>query len=217
MFRCTRVLHNLYGNKDVLEESARKFGICELDDWYKVSTKNLQEDPVLDNLLNKNYNGSLWNALQESYPEHKWIPWKFSTRQYMKSFWNKKENQLIYFNWLGKELGFKMLEDWYKLQLKDLVDNGGSFFVEKHRNSLPKIMQSIYPDVEWLPWKFDRFSKGFWNDPQSQRSFFDWLGRKLGYKDINDWCNLNLDLIQKNGGAVLMQRIFNNSVEEVRP
>ena len=51
------------------------------------------------------HNGSPFQALQAAYPEHEWLPWKFSNTP--KGFWEKKENQKKFFDWLGKEIGYK--------------------------------------------------------------------------------------------------------------
>jgi hypothetical protein len=50
----------------------------------------------------------------------------------------------------------------------------------------------MYPDYEWLPWKFTFTPKGFWSDQQNQRAFIDWVGKQLKYKNKEDWYNISV-------------------------
>ena len=45
--------------------------------------------------------------------EKEWLPWKFETVP--NGFWNDKNNQRNFLEWLGNELGFKNQDDWYKV------------------------------------------------------------------------------------------------------
>ena len=48
-------------------------------------------------------------------PNVKWLRWKFNVP---KKYWTVKENQILYLNWLGDQLGFKNYEDWYNITMK---------------------------------------------------------------------------------------------------
>jgi len=65
--------------------------------------------------------------LRIAYPEHKWLPWKFAHKPV--SFWRSLDNQREYLDWLGKELKFTRMEDWYKITGKDFARNGGKRFL----------------------------------------------------------------------------------------
>ena len=47
------------------------------------------------------------------YPEHNWLPWKFS--QVTRGYWTKIENQRKYMEWLQKELKIENWEEWYQV------------------------------------------------------------------------------------------------------
>jgi hypothetical protein len=50
--------------------------------------------------------------LSDIYPEHEWVPWKFRVNT---GFWNDITNQREYMNWVGKQLNYKEMSDWYKI------------------------------------------------------------------------------------------------------
>ncbi len=48
------------------------------------------------------------------YPEYKWLPWKFNMMTH-KIFWNDKNNQKVFLDYVAKELNFMSKEDWYTI------------------------------------------------------------------------------------------------------
>jgi hypothetical protein len=74
--------------------------------------------------------------------------------------------------------------------MKDLRDLGGSYIVEK-RGSVPYyIFSEIYPEYEWLPWRFNRVVPGYWDDVNNQKKFMEWASKELKIKDMSDWYNV---------------------------
>ena len=45
----------------------------------------------------------------------------------------------------------------------------------------------MYPEYEWLPWKFVRVPRGFWADTNNQKKFLNWAQNELGIKNYTDW------------------------------
>ncbi len=53
------------------------------------------------------------------------------------------------------------------------------------------LLPSVYPEHEWLPWKFRRHTPtGFWNDQSNQRKFVEWAATELQVKEMDDWYNI---------------------------
>ena len=50
------------------------------------------------------------------FPEYNWLPWKFSVVPL--GYWNNKDNQLKYMNWLAIQLNINIIEDWYNVTNK---------------------------------------------------------------------------------------------------
>ena len=74
--------------------------------------------------------------------------------------------------------------------LKDIADLGGKALLNQPGNSIPTILSVVYPEHEWLPWKFDSCPRHFWTVPANQRKFMDWAAKELNIKDMSDWYNI---------------------------
>jgi hypothetical protein len=57
----------------------------------------------------------------------------------------------------------------------------------KYNDSPSLLLSNVYPEYEWLPWRFVNGPKNFWNDVNNSKKFLDWAGKQLGVKEINDW------------------------------
>lgn len=99
-------------------------------------------------LLEKLFAGSLVKALQFAYPGHEWLPWKFE-QSVPVHFWDQKDHQRQFMNWLGNELGFKEMQDWYRVTWKDIQEKGGSGLLDKYRGSPSQLVQTVYPEHVW--------------------------------------------------------------------
>ena len=120
-----------------------------MNDYYRISP-----DDVIQYggraLLEKVYEGSLSAALQSVYPEHKWYPWLFNKQKLMRGFWNDKQHQKQFLDWLGQELKYEHLDDWYNIRLEDITDNGGRSLLSNYYDNSPfKLIKSVYPQHTW--------------------------------------------------------------------
>jgi hypothetical protein len=50
-----------------------------------------------------------------------------------------------------------------------------------------ELLSAVYPEQEWLPWKFDWISQTYWEDINNQRKFLEWAGKQLNIKEMSDW------------------------------
>jgi hypothetical protein len=67
-----------------------------------------------------------------------------------------------------------------------LCDIGGSTLLFTQYNGSPSaLLSKVYPDYNWLPWKFAKSPNEFLS--QNQRKFMDWAANKLNIKDMTDW------------------------------
>ena len=55
----------------------------------------------------------------------------------------------------------------------------------------------MYPDFDWLPWKFEQCPKHYWNDPKNVRKYMDWAGTQLGIKQLTDWYKISFTVKKK--------------------
>jgi hypothetical protein len=98
------------------------------------------------------------------------------------------------------------------MSIKDLKANGGTaLFDYYYSKSVPQMIEAVYPFHKWFRWKFSQnIERGYWNNDIHQRDFLDWLGNQLNFKLMQDWCNLSLRQIVKNGGLSLLAKYGNS-------
>ena len=46
---------------------------------------------------------------------------------------------------------------------------------------------SLYPEYDWLPWKFVNCPRNVWTVEKNQRKFMEWAGNELKIKEMGDW------------------------------
>jgi hypothetical protein len=75
-----------------------------------------------------------------------------------------------------------------RLKFQDIEKFGGSAILVKHYNNSPtQMLSTLYPEYDWLPWKFVQCPRNFWSDKKNHRKFLDWASEQLKIKDKNDW------------------------------
>ena len=131
-----------------------------------------------------------------------------------RGFWKKKENQKKFFDWLGKELGYKTLDDWYNITISIIDKHGGGSMLDTFYNGSPsKALKAVYPEHKWMPWRFKKSPKGFWkhflseieqgkNHKEILKSgelelLMKWMEEKLQIKHLDDWYRVSLHQIDK--------------------
>jgi len=73
--------------------AAKELGISLLEDWYKVSTKQIDSMRGSGLLHSKELGRSLHKALKKAYPTHNWLVWKF--KRAPKGSWNVSSDQFV--------------------------------------------------------------------------------------------------------------------------
>jgi hypothetical protein len=140
-YRCWESKENILQYLDWLKE---KLNYTSMEDWYKVSTKDF-EDNYGEGLLAR-YNECRIKCLQDVY-EYNWLPWKF--RAVYKGFWNDIKNCKAYMDWLFNELNYSSLEDFYNLPARTIEKYKGGSLLSIYNKSVYKILKACYPEVSW--------------------------------------------------------------------
>jgi hypothetical protein len=98
---------------------------------------------------------------------------------------------------IATDLQVKQMDDFYNLvstnvtlfhSFSNLQDfkNKGEVLLKHYKH--PQVMLStLYPDHDWLPWKFETAPNHFWDDIQNQRKFLIWAEKQLNVKEPADW------------------------------
>ena len=197
-------------HRSFFDNLQKQMNFKSLDDFYHISQNDIKTHGG-QILLDKVYDGSFYHALQSVYPDHKWLAWKFS-QKVPQGYWNDINNKREFMNWLGKQLGYQKMDDWYNLHWKDIAKYGGWSLLMKYNGSPSQILQSVYPEHKWIIWMFNSVSTGFWDIKENQKEFMNWLQKQLGYSKLDDWYNLTQKDIVNNGGVSLLTR-YNSPAE----
>jgi hypothetical protein len=164
------------------------------------------------------------------FPEHDWLEWQFAKPD--PNFWASDDNKRRALEWAGNKLGVKNMEDWYQIRRSQLIEIGGTLVVsfikidatrllemshsltgclsgsEGHQlvshlpATMPEILRSVYPQHQWLDWKFVSTKKGFWNEPNNRKAFMLWVGETLGVKELSDWARISYAEVTALGGSL---------------
>lgn len=92
------------------------------------------------------------------------------------SFGRAKKISENFFDWLQLKLGFKEMDGWYTIKQEEINKHGGQGLLRHHYNCSPsKALQEVYPEHNWLLWKFNSIPKSYWDAKNHQREFLEWL------------------------------------------
>jgi hypothetical protein len=112
---------------------------------------------------------------------------------------------------LAAKLNIQKLEDWYKVQRKILLQEGGSFVNTYYSGSMIKgntidlfilknktALQAVYPELQW------QSSGSYWKHISNQKLFFDQLAIKLNIQQPEDWYRVSKATILREGGQFIV-------------
>jgi hypothetical protein len=84
------------------------------------------------------------------------------------------------------------------IKIKDIFGVDGGSVLWKHNNSLALALSKVYPEYEWLPWKFEKSPNKYWDNKENQKFFMNWLAKQLNIKELNDWYKVTLKVTTTN-------------------
>jgi hypothetical protein len=183
--------------RDALESIGRlKFGVRELDDWYRVSVTDVISDL---SFINSHYKGSLLRALRHLYPHHNWKPLQKRQLSVPRGHWMDQNTQRDALQRFGREHGVKELDDWYQVSATR-ASTALSFINSQYNGSLLRALRHLYPQHNWKPLKQQqRAPRGYWSDLTAQRDALERFGREhLGVQRLDDWHTVSVSDVIKN-------------------
>jgi hypothetical protein len=96
---------------------------------------------------------------------------------------------------------FKYPEDFYKLSANEISRRGGGELLKQYSHP-HELLSSVYPEHEWLPWKFEQIPLSYWDNVNNQRKFMDWAGKQLKINEMSDWYKITRKV--REGTSYLM-------------
>ena len=187
----------------------KKLGYTTMDDWYKISAKDIHNNYGCG-LLRGYYNASPCKLLIEMNPNYNWVIWKF--KMVPRGYWKDIKHHKEYMEWLKQELGYTTPEDWYKISGKDIKNNYGSgLLLSYYNDSHIKLVIEMYPKYNWVIWKFQMVPQSYWKDIKHHKEYMEWLKLELGYTTMEDWYKISEKDIYTNYGSGLLTHYYNSS------
>ena len=194
------------GSIEHLKDISEKHGLFELEDWYE---KKIYE--LIGNSFDKYWKKSYLEFLECIFPNRKIHFWKLE--RVKSDLWIDQTYLNQYMDWLGIQLGFNKIEDWYKLSQQDLVTNYGYGAYHSY-GSVPDLLKAFLGSSFPNPWKLNEAPKGFWEVKENQKLFLLDLGSKLNFKKPEDWYSISSKNIHEHGGRGLLKH-YGSMVEAI--
>ena len=69
---------------------------------------------------------------------------------------------------------------------------GGAGLLQEYKGSPIALLSAVYPDYDWLPWKFSRCAHGYWDSLDNQKKFLEWAGKEWEIKNMEDWYKVKM-------------------------
>lgn len=172
-------------------------------DWYRLKHEDMARNSG-GTVANLYWRGSPIRAVMECFPDYEWQEWFFT--QVPATFWRHRKNRLRYLAWLGEQLGFRQMEDWYRASTRDFSRHRGGSLLLEFRSSVSDTVMACFPKYPWKEWLFARMPTGFWNKRESCRRYMKWLGQRLGFQCLDDWYGVTRKNFRENSGGMLLRR-----------
>jgi hypothetical protein len=157
-FKLTRrVWENVSNRNQFLQWAADELGVTKMEDWYQVSVPQISSLDGGSSLV-AYFGGSLPSAIMVTMSHHTWLPWLFNPAP--RALFENADQRRRYMEWLGKQLGFSRMEDWYTITKVHFEKNkGASLLAHSFGNSARRAAMETFPDHSWLPSRFGASSE----------------------------------------------------------
>jgi hypothetical protein len=125
-----------------MESLAKKLQLRTLEDWYQVSSEDLQREGAMAILTR--YDSPL-QTLTNIFPEYNWRPWRFA--RIPPGFWTRKNNVREFFEWfidqLPPNINLALVPRQYIVKL------GGSSLVSGTNVDMISLLAKYFPEKDW--------------------------------------------------------------------
>jgi hypothetical protein len=121
---------------------------------------------------------------------------------------------------VGEKIGIKDgdLSLWYSIAYADAVKHGFAELLRKY-DSLYDLLRNIYPDYDWMPWRFATIPKGASDDPEVMSKALKFVEKELKMTQPEDWYRVSVSQLSQIGVHHLLAKngsVFRN-LKKFRP
>eukprot|EP01122_Echinamoeba_exundans_P011235 TRINITY_DN4400_c0_g1_i1.p1 TRINITY_DN4400_c0_g1~~TRINITY_DN4400_c0_g1_i1.p1 ORF type:complete len:204 (-),score=27.30 TRINITY_DN4400_c0_g1_i1:483-1094(-) len=122
------------------------------------------------------------------------------------NYWNDVATQKRLFDAIAVSMSISSPEQWYKIRLADIYKHGGGSVIRHYYGSnLARALAAVYPDHEWLPWRFPSVPRTIWLSMEMRNKFREYAMRQLRIATEADWAAVSAQQIAALGGRGLLQ------------
>jgi hypothetical protein len=75
-------------------------------------------------------------------------------------YWLEIDNQIKHWNTVASKLKIVEPSQWYKVNWRELYNQGSGPLLKLYNNSIYDALKSAYPNICWQPWQFETVPKG---------------------------------------------------------
>ena len=150
---------------------------------------------------------SYFNLLKLIYPNHNWDI--FNTNyNFPKNFFDIKENQKNYLNYIGKHnFDIISLDDWYSISSIEFQEIKGAKNLLKRYDGFIDMLKNVYPDHNWeFSSKDRRLPPFYWDNIDNITSFIKKVEDFYNIKENDDWYRISISQIISLGGGGLLTK-----------
>lgn len=209
---------DLETQKICMEKLTKELNIKEMEDWYSVNATQIIAKGGSG--LLKKFMGSPSRMITTVLNDHDWDLKRFASnprKSHWKSrgFWDDLESQRGFMDYLAKQLNIVEMEDWYRVNLSQISENGGIGLLERYQRSPVKMITSILNHHDWDILKFSSKPKGMWKDSDVQRDYMEQLAKELNIVKMDDWYDISVTQIREKNGGNLLDLYQNSPVKMI--
>jgi len=176
---------------------SQKFTLKTTQDWYKLNLDHFTNHGR--GLLSSYYFDSPF-LFASKHAQDLPLPWKFRVH----GVWEDTIFHREYLDSLMMTLKMQLVDQLYSISSKQIKGNGGGGLLSsRYRDSPSLFVSSVIPEKEWFMWRFDTVGQGYWKSRENRKKFFLWMGDRVGFRDIEDWYEISLEMIKDLGGNTL--------------
>jgi hypothetical protein len=114
---------------------------------------------------------------------------------------NTLDKRRRYMEWLGNQLGYTQISDWYRVTQNDFKKNRGISLLKYYKKTTILLLRDLIHQVEWYEWMFEHHvPHGFWEKEDNHIRYLKWLEQKLNYNNPEDWYKINGKILKESYG-----------------
>ena len=103
---------------------------------------------------------------------------------------------------VGFQLGIQGRQEyskWYTIGLRTMRNKGCGGILHKYQGSIYALLKAVYPEHDWIPWKFQKFPIEATEDPIVARRAVETVENELKLPHLDAWYDVSQRSLQKIG------------------